>query len=359
MRALTLIFLLNIIPAMVFAGNINMNGSGEDCSLTRALTAGLSGLPKALCTQAVKMYKEGRQTQENVVTLCRGIKNTAWYQDRDNSMSDANNEVGDAMAVVLGPNGTATQSVQVCPGVYLATAHGALDSPILARENNRPVQPIVPGSIRILAYPMSRETMMRANDKNDYISPRLRDPSLWENGNEESDYVFIKVGNPVGNPVRPNSFVTPLSVTPEELVQNKSSVEVHMYRGKSRYRNAETGAPDHSEEYAIARSDIRSLINLYQQPQKVNSSCSVSRVFDYIRSYVSHNCPTESGASGASYVSKIGSTNYLMGLHTIGSSNNIESSKHTGGSTMLTSSAFCADYQTACGKPCPKFKDVD
>ncbi len=354
MRALKLTFLLSLLPTLVFAGNIDMSGNGEDCALTRALTAGLSGIPRALCAQAVERYKQGRQTQENVTTICRGTQNVAWYQDRDNTMSDANDEVGRAMAVVLGPNGTATQAVQVCPGVYLATAHGALDSPIIARENNRPVREAGSLGTRIIAYPMVPDNMMYTAKSENYISPRLRDPSLWEAGNQESDYVFIKVDSPV----RPNSFVTPLDTSSGELVENRSLVDVNLYRGKSRYEGAETGAPIHSEEHAIPDTDTRALAKLYQSPQRVNSSCEISRVNTNSTAYVDHNCPTEQGVSGSTYASNINGRNYLLGLHTRGSSNNIDSSSSAGGSTMLTSSSFCSDYQTACGQPCPRFEDV-
>ena len=307
-----------------------------------------------LCSKAIDRFKEGKQTAQNVDMICGNTQEVAWYQDRDNSMSDANDEIGEAMAVVLGPNGTATQAIQVCPGVYLATAHGALDSPIIARKHNRPVREAAILGTRIIAYPMVRENMMGTDKTENYISPRLRDPSLWEQGNEESDYVFIKVNNPV----RPQSFVTPMSITPEQVVENRSDLEINMYRGKSRYAGAETGAPDHSEENSVPRSDTSALANLYQVPQKVNSSCGISGLDNYNRFYVDHNCPTEQSASGANYSTEIDGRNYILGINTMGSDINIDSSKHAGGSTMLTSSSFCADYQTACGKPCPKFSDL-
>ncbi len=358
MRALKLTFLLSLLPTLVFAGNIDMSGNGEDCALTRALTAGLSGIPRALCAQAVERYKQGRQTQENVTTICRGTQNVAWYQDRDNTMSDANDVVGRAMAVVLGPNGTATQAVQVCPGVYLATAHGALDSPIVARENNRPVREAGTLGTRIIAYPMIPDNMMYTAKSENYISPRLRDPSLWEAGNQESDYVFIKVDNPV----RPSSFVTPLSTTPEQMVESRNQIDVSLYRGKSRFRGAETGRLEldgaNNVIEDISNTDTRALAQIYQNPQRVNQSCSISRVNTNSDSLVDHNCPLESGASGSNYTTNIEGKNYIVGLSTRASTNNIESSEHAGGSTMLTSSSFCSDYQTACGQPCPRFEDV-
>jgi len=51
--------------------------------------------------------------------------------------------------------------------------------------------------MRLIAYPMARENMTQALDEVDYVSPRLRDLSLWALGNEEMDYVFIKVYEPL------------------------------------------------------------------------------------------------------------------------------------------------------------------
>jgi len=57
--------------------------------------------------------------------------------------------------------------------------------------------------MRLIAYPMVRENMTQALDEVDYVSPRLRDLSLWALGNEEMDYVFIKVDEPL----RPDAFI--------------------------------------------------------------------------------------------------------------------------------------------------------
>ena len=55
------------------------------------------------------------------------LHKAAWYQDRDNSMSAVSTEegVGAAMAIFWTLNGF-TQGIQVCRGVFLATAHGVL-----------------------------------------------------------------------------------------------------------------------------------------------------------------------------------------------------------------------------------------
>jgi len=280
----------------------------------------------------------------------------AWFLDRDNTMVDADDDVGAAMAVILGPTGTVTQAIQVCSGVYLATAHGALDSPIIARDNGRSVSPAGKASMRLIAYPMSRENLTEALDEVDYISPRLRDPSLWENGRENTDYVFITVDDPP----RPQSFVTPLFMTPDQLIDNADRLEVFMYRGKSRYQGAKTGGLDYNEDIAISDSDVPALIRLYQQPQRVVQSCEFLPNGMTLDGYVAHDSPTEQGASGAPYISQFDGMSYLVGINTRGGDGNVEefSALYAGASSILMSSAFCADYETACGRPCTSLSDV-
>ena len=66
------------------------------------------------------------------------LHQTAWYQDRDNSMTPVSTEegVGAAMVTIWSLIGL-TQGIQVCPGVYLATAHGVLDDRSKARSEGR------------------------------------------------------------------------------------------------------------------------------------------------------------------------------------------------------------------------------
>ena len=63
------------------------------------------------------------------------VHKVAWYLDRDNSMSPVSSKegVGAAMAIAVTKSGY-SQAVQVCPGVYLATAHGILDDPEEAQK---------------------------------------------------------------------------------------------------------------------------------------------------------------------------------------------------------------------------------
>ncbi len=89
------------------------------------------------------------------------IHKITWYQDRDNSMSPVSTKkgVGAAMASVFTKNGI-SQAIQVCPGVYLATAHGVLDNPKEARREERPQETPSGNTHGMSPYPLSRETVM-------------------------------------------------------------------------------------------------------------------------------------------------------------------------------------------------------
>ena len=135
----------------------------------------------------------------------RCVHKAGWYQDRDNSMSPVSTEegVGAAMTTIFSKNGK-TQGIQVCPGVYLATAHGVLDNPKNARRDGRPQETPSGNMYGMSPYPLSRETVMTAKNDSSYVSPRIENPSTWSD--PATDYVFIKVDNPL----KPNHFVRPV-----------------------------------------------------------------------------------------------------------------------------------------------------
>jgi len=103
---------LILIPTISFAGNVDMRGNGEDCALTRALTAGLSGIPEVLCRTAISRYKAGRQTQANVVTICRSTQNVA-LQGEESGRTVSNDPTTEEakMAEAVGYGGACGRSV--------------------------------------------------------------------------------------------------------------------------------------------------------------------------------------------------------------------------------------------------------
>jgi len=98
--------------------------------------------------------------------------------------------VGAAMATIFTKSGV-SQGIQVCPGVYLATAHGVLDNPSKARADGRPQKTSSGNMYGMSPYPLSRETIMTAKNDISYVSPRIGNTSAWRDSS--TDYVFIRV----------------------------------------------------------------------------------------------------------------------------------------------------------------------
>ena len=293
-------------------------------------------MQKSLCENAMRSG-----VPQYIEVACANNTNAAWYTDRDNSMSDAEPEIQKAMAIVLGGLGAVLQGIQVCPGVYLTTAHGALKNPHEVKTGSTN-----PGryGTRVVAYPMKVENMMQARKDESFISPRLRNPDLWKRSHPDfhgSDYVFIRVDKPL----RPNNFVRPLEASFEDLKEQ----EVHLYRGKSRYKRQGEQGLNFSEEEAIPRQPEK-LVTLYQSPQRVNQACTLTGQGTYL---IYHNCPTEKFTSGSLYIVKNEVKPYVVGMTTNGIPANLKA-ETVGGSTMLKSSQFCRDYEEACGQPCGK-----
>ena len=281
----------------------------------------------------------------------------AWYLDRSNDMSDANDDVGESMAVVFTRFLKSTQAIQVCSGVFLATAHGALDNPIEAAEQNDNYRKPGEFAPSIVHYPFYSENLRSTKIDSNYISPRLRNLQLWEKKSENyrTDYAFVKIDNPL----RPNSFITPLFIDKKKILEYKDSLKISMYRGKTRFKyDTETGLLDFNQDTAVPETG-HDLARIYQKAQKVNEYCKLSYTQNASIGLVSHNCPTEPNSSGSSYVTKINGKNYLIGLNTTGRNLNISTdTNNPWGSSMLTSSEFCGDYEKACGRPCLKLEDV-
>ncbi len=149
--------------------------------------------------------------------------------------------------------------------------------------------------------------MVAEKDEN-YYSPRLRDPELWNESHPEhrnSDYVFIRVDKPL---LRSHNFIKVISASSEQLKRLK----VHLYRGKSRYKTQRRGLNWSEDEAIPAHSD--KLLTLYQSPQKVNQACKFNGQNDS-GSYLYHNCPTEPSVSGAPYITKIQGKHYVVGMN--------------------------------------------
>jgi hypothetical protein len=280
------------------------------------------------------------------------LHQTAWYQDRDNSMIPVPIEegVGAAMAIFMTLNGY-SQGVQVCPGVYLATAHGVLDDPSKARSEGGAVRSPLENSVRVIGYPMDPDNMMRARGSEaQFVSPRLRDPSTWSD--PTTDYVFITVDSPI----RPTSFVRPVRASNQRLVEasNSGEINVHLYRPQTRFNTDENGTPDFNND--TWANEVSEIVPLYQAPMRVNEACRTVPAYSGL---IGSNCPTEQAVSGSSYVSNINGQDYMVGLHIEGSAVSEASFEDTPlPNTYVPSSHFCEDYELVCGQPCAELDEV-
>lgn len=334
-----------ILPNLTFAED----GTGKDCGLRPDPFEGMSNITRFLCERALRSGDE-----ESIKAACVNNTNAGWNSTRDNSMSPANDDVGRSMAVMLMGN-KISQGIQVCPGVYLATAHGTLNG-------NPDVDP-KSLNIRAVAYPFVPDNLMTSTgDRAQFVSPRLRshpnyDPSKMES--LESDYVFIKVDNPV----RPNSFIEPVESTHERIIEatDNGSIDVNLYRGKTRYTTQDDGTTPVIKEVTTNRgthleldqdgwaTDLGYMMNnVYTEPMRVNTKCTLSPAGN---GGINSNCPTEQSVSGSPYISNINGRNSLIGIHNWGTNNySQESTAPTGG--FVPSNQFCSDYSKVCGKPC-------
>ena len=279
------------------------------------------------------------------------LHQAAWYQDRDNSMTAVSTEegVGAAMATFWTLNGF-TQGTQVCPGVYLATAHGVLDDPDKARRDGRALRSPSRNFNTAIGYPMSPANGMTVAGDASFVSPRLRDPSSWSNPN--TDYVFVRVENPI----RPNNYVRPVRASNRDLVQasNSQQIDIHMHRPRSRFNTNSNGTPDFNNQ--TWASDIQSIEPLYENPMRVNQSCDKTLV-DGV--WIGTDCPNEQAVSGSPETLSANGQDYLVGMHTRGdgrSYNNFEDDQIP--NALLPSSQFCEDYESVCGTPCAELNEV-
>ena len=278
------------------------------------------------------------------------LHQAAWYQDRDNSMTAVSTEegVGAAMATFWSLNGF-TQGVQVCPGVYLASAHGVLDDPNKARSEGRDLREPMSSFMTAVAYPMGPSNGMNVSSNSQFISPRLRDPSTWSD--PTTDYVFVTVDNPL----RPNNFVRPVRGSDQRLVEasNSGEMNVHLYRPQTRFNTDSKGTPDFNAE--TWASDIQEVEPLYQAPLRVNEPCSASTNYGLIGT----DCPVEQAVSGSPGVTNIDGTDYLVGMHTKGNPRSYESTSDSDRlNGYIQSSHFCEDYESVCGQPCAELDEV-
>ncbi len=366
MKTLLTIISLLMLSTTVFGAGPNCGNRTTELETQIAnITSSMSGIGKTLCEQEMRAAVNGRSNQATVEAVCQQTQDVAWFPNRSNRMTEidlsqntVDGRVGRAMAVVMSKN-TTTQAIQVCPGVYLATAHGVLDSPEAAAERTDPEDKAVrePKDQRtmLFPYPMSPDNIMRASTNTQYVSPRLRDPSKWDD--DTTDYVFIKVNE--GEASRPNDFVRPLDGGVDDFVKASEVdqvIDIELYRGKTRFNMTEegdAGIPDYDRSTWV--QGARNLTKVYDAPLKVEESC---RVIDSQTGMLGTDCPSEFSVSGSPLISKIDGEPYLVGTANKAVHRKVDELNPANSNDFVISASFCTDYEDACGIPCASFENT-
>lgn len=327
-----------------------------------AYATGISPLMSPAKISDEQKLCEGKHkfSSNHVPHFSKMVKKIAWYQDRDNSMKDIDinedsidGKVGRAMATVFSLSGSVSQAIQVCSGVYLATAHGVLDDPKKANQQNRELRAPIKHFLGAYPYPLGDNNYMLPSSNDDFFSPRLRDQKKW--GDKSADYVFIKVEKPL----RSDDFIMPLIASPRQIEKFRNEMPIFLYRGNTLYE--QTGNSINFDKYL--KPDFEKLKFFYKRPQKIKHPCKTINFGEQKRS--STNCPFEKRVSGSSLITMINKNPYVLGVAMSARLLNINSFTFSierpgdiRGSIFINSNSFCQDYLLACGRPCVTLEEA-
>lgn len=317
---------------------------GESCGRRQDPLAHLSGIQRVICEKALRAgYSLKDAGCEN--------PNVAWYENRDNSMSDIDDEVAKAMVFIDSRRGY-VQGIKLdcpaAPNTYITTSHTFVssDGEFSPKENLRYIDP----------YPLEDDNYFNDFSQASYTSPKLDDPSRLED--RSADYLFVSLPNasPENQAVR---GIRPMKASSRHLIEDDQAgrLEVYLYRPKTRYNTDSMGRPDfNSETWAREFDDLK---RVYDVPQRVNRRCSLSEVRGF-PDFISTDCPSEDSVSGSSYIARVNGQAYYVGLHTWGAerlSPSADSNK-VQPNGFLKSEAFCQDYEKVCGQPCVDYESI-
>lgn len=295
----------------------------------------------------------------------------AWHDGRDNSMKDADDQASQSMMILSNKNGKSI-AFQICPGVFLTSAHGLLNTPERAKINERPINDIKNQRIRLYAFPMTPQKALTDRELNfSYISPMLQDKQNW--AIRHLDYAFViadpetavKTALKKGFSYNPDNFISPLIYAPKsfENANLEGKVSTHLYRGRPRLPISADSFPIRNSSGQFDGTKYfsnRDSFSALDKPQRVVHSCTI-RAGKYM---FRNDCPTEQGVSGSPYVSKIGDSFYTVGLHVSGTdyvaSDTPKLSHKTRelGAAGIMPNQFCEDYKKVCGMPCAKYEKI-
>jgi hypothetical protein len=281
-------------------------------------------------------------------------------KDVDINEDSIDGKVGRAMAIFL--TNTAVQGIQVCPGVFLTTAHVNLDNPLHANCSeiinplisckNRPLKKATEHFKAAFHYPISAKTLMKATSDEQFISP-IKTWRDWYK--HDYDYVFIKMDKPV----RPDEFIQPLNISRGDLLKiNQKGYKTYLYRGKTKFEINSKGIPNLNIRIVPEKNAFKFYRKLYEKPQRVIVNCRLAS-WKLAQITVS-DCPTEAGVSGSPMITVVNNKPYLTGLHIRGTGEYLKqfNNGRDQGAIFINSPKFCEDYLLACGRPCVTLEEA-
>jgi hypothetical protein len=278
---------------------------------------------------------------------------SGWFTDRNNDMATIDisaatfeAKVGRAMATVSGLAGI-SQAMQVCPGVYLATAHGVLDD--AERAGEQPREPLEMQTV-VAPYPLSGSAYMVIRGNNNF-SRTTYSPEV-----ASEDFIFLRVDQAL----RPTDFVRLATISDVSLYSTEPSQrkDVKLYRGLPRYKTDWSGVPDDTVDISGQANLLSELIEVYQKPRVVTQPCRfhpIQRKKSDERLH--HDCPVESSVSGSALIAEFEDEPVLVGIVEAsikGHPTSLSASKSN--TAIPAKGSMCSTYKEWCGMPCIELK---
>lgn len=304
-----------------------------------------------------------------------------WNLSRDNTFIVADDAVGRAM-YTLRSKVASTQATQVCPGVFLTTAHSSLNNPSNARENGRPLGDPYNQRIKVYPYPLRDKTSFNVSEittsfysswLNDVWGDNTAPPNSlsWVEIPTLEDFVFIKMDKDElsakalerGFQYDPNEYVALANVNANQasLLSNELRLPIYLYRSETLYPRGEDGLPIFDE--ALKARTFEDLKTIYDAPMRVFEQCRIGLSDFMARGSIgrlfSSNCPEENHVSGSPYAVHIDDVPLIVGIHKQGYDAEPGSRElNLSEGEAIASANMCKEYENACGHKCASLDHI-
>ncbi len=201
----------------------------------------MTDLQKSLCKKVLKSGDE-----KGIRAACLQSINAAWFLDRDNSMSDVNDDASKALYILSSKRGRVVLT-QICPGVFVTVAHAAISNKVLSYKGEALKKFLASRAgerIRIYSFPYTRGKYFNGESINfEYFGERLSKPEAFNNPFD--GYLILKLkpleakayAKSKGFRYNPEYYITPVSAFAEKIkrASDNKEIDIHLYRGRTRF----------------------------------------------------------------------------------------------------------------------------